>query len=102
MRTLGIAEERIYIDRKSGKDFNRLRYQVLRARLEAGDILYLDSLDRLGRDYDGIIHEWKHITRIITADIVVLDNEELFDSRKFRTMGDIGKLLEDQLLSTLA
>ncbi|MEF2097944.1 recombinase family protein [Bacillus sp. CFBP9009] len=62
----------------------------------------LDALDRLGRDYDGIILEWKYITRKLNADIVVLENETLFDSRKFRGMGDLGKLMEDQFLSLLS
>ncbi|GAA3409404.1 hypothetical protein GCM10020370_49380 [Paenibacillus hodogayensis] len=70
--------------------------------IREGDLVYLDALDRLGRDYDGIISEWKHITRELNADIVCLDNETLFDSRKFKTMGDLGKLLEDQFLSMLA
>lgn len=70
--------------------------------IRGGDLLYLDSLDRLGRDYDGIIREWKYITRELNADIVVLENETLFDSRKFRTMGDLGKLMEDQFLSLLS
>ncbi|MEK4508919.1 recombinase family protein [Paenibacillus sp. FSL K6-2524] len=68
----------------------------------AGCRRHTDALDRLGRAYDGIISEWKHITREINADIVCLENEALFDSRKFKTMGDIGKLLEDQFLSMLA
>lgn len=50
----------------------------------------------------GIIAEWKYITREINADIVCLDNEALFDSRKFKMMGDLGKLLENQFLSMLA
>lgn len=62
----------------------------------------MDSLDRLGRDYDGIIQEWKHMTRTINADIVVLENASLFDSRKFKEMGDMGKLMEDQFLSLLS
>ncbi|WP_336867118.1 recombinase family protein [Peribacillus frigoritolerans] len=53
-------------------------------------------------DYDGIIREWKYITRKLNADIVVLENETLFDSRKFRGMGDLGKLMEDQFLSLLS
>lgn len=67
-----------------------------------GDVIYLDALDRLGRDYDGIIKEWKEITRDLGADIVVLENASLFDSRKFRETGDIGKLMEDQFLALLA
>lgn len=62
----------------------------------------MDALDRLGRDYDGIISEWKYITRTLNADIICLDNKAMFDSRKFKTMGDLGKLLEDQFLSMLA
>jgi DNA invertase Pin-like site-specific DNA recombinase len=70
--------------------------------LREGDVIYLNALDRLGRDYDGIIREWKEITRDLGADIVVLENESLFDSRKFKSMGDLGKLLEDQFLSMLS
>jgi DNA invertase Pin-like site-specific DNA recombinase len=69
---------------------------------EEGDLIYIDSLDRLGRNYDDIINEWKYITRKINANIVCLDNETLFDSRKFKSMGDIGKLMEDQFLSLLS
>lgn len=86
----------------SGKDFNRPRYQAMLLMLREGDLLYLDALDRLGRNYDGIIDQWKYITRDIKADIVCLDNEILFDSRKFRNMGDFGKVMEDQFLSLLA
>ena len=99
---LGIAEENRYIDKQSGKDFNREQYQLMKENLQEGDLLYLDSLDRLGRNYDLIKEEWHIITKKIKADIIVLDNAELFDSRKFKAMGDIGKLLEDQMLSMLA
>ncbi|OWA33019.1 recombinase [Saccharibacillus sp. O16] len=99
---LGIEERFIFIEKASGKDFERPQYKTMRNLIRKGDLLHLDSLDRLGRDYDGIIREWKEITREIEADIVCLDNAELFDSRKFRSMGEIGKLLEDQMLSLLA
>ncbi|NQX58553.1 recombinase family protein [Paenibacillus qinlingensis] len=102
MRELGIQDRYTFVDKQSGKDFNRPQYQAMRLIIREGDLLYLDALDRLGRDYDGIIREWKHITRELNADIVVLENETLFDSRKFRTMGDLGKLLEDQFLSMLS
>ncbi|MEX1028914.1 MAG: recombinase family protein [Paenibacillaceae bacterium] len=101
-RELRIADRFIFVDKQSGKDFLRPRYQAMREMIREGDLLYLDALDRLGRDYDGIIAEWKYITREINADIVCLDNETLFDSQKFKTMGDLGKLLEDQFLSMLA
>jgi DNA invertase Pin-like site-specific DNA recombinase len=92
----------IFMDKQSGKDFNRPRYQAMRLMIREGDLIYLDALDRLGRDYDGIISEWKTITRELQADIVVLENETLFDSRKFRNMGDFGKVMEDQFLSLLS
>lgn len=101
-RELGIDERYIFIDKLTGADFNRPQYQAMRLLLRAGDLLYLDALDRLGRDYEGIKFEWQYITREIGADIVCLENETLFDSRKFKAMGDFGKVLEDQFLSLLA
>lgn len=101
-KQLGIDDHFIFLDKQSGKNFNRAEYQAMKGRLREGDILYLDSLNRLGRDYDGIINEWKDITRNIGADIIVLDNEGIFDSQKFRNMGAIGKMLEDQFLSILS
>ncbi|MHA7584594.1 recombinase family protein [Paenibacillus vandeheii] len=101
-RELGIEDRFIFVDKQSGKDFDRPRYQAMRLMIREGDLVYIDALDRLGRDYDGIITEWKYITREIGADIVCLDNETLFDSRKFKTMGDFGKVMEDQFLSLLA
>lgn len=102
MKELKIEERFIFIDKQSGKDFDRPQYQTMKKILREGDLLYMDSLDRLGRDYDGIIQEWKHITRKINADIIVLENSSLFDSRKFKEMGDMGKLMEDQFLSLLS
>jgi DNA invertase Pin-like site-specific DNA recombinase len=101
-REIGIDERYIFVDKLSGKDFNRPRYQAMRLMIREGDLIYIDALDRLGRDYDGIMAEWKYITRELKADIICLDNETLFDSRKFRTMGDFGKVMEDQFLSLLA
>lgn len=102
MHELAIDDRYIFIDKQSGKDFNRPKYQAMKMLIREGDLVYLDALDRLGRDYDGIIREWKEITRDLGADIVVLENESLFDSRKFKSMGDLGKLLEDQFLSMLS
>lgn len=102
MQELGIEDRFIFIDKASGKDFDRPQYKAMKAVIREGDILYIDSLDRLGRSYDGIIAEWKEITRKIKADIVALDMKDFFDSRKFREMGDIGKLMEDQFLALLS
>lgn len=102
MKSLGIDDRYIFIDKQSGKDFNRPEYQLMKRFCEKGDLIYIDSLDRLGRNYDGIITEWKNITRVLNADIVCLDKETIFDSRKFKSMGNLGKLLEDQFLSLLS
>ncbi|WP_433947042.1 recombinase family protein [Paenibacillus sp. SN-8-1] len=101
-RELGVEERFIFVDKLSGKDFNRPQYQVMRQMIREGDLVYIDALDRLGRDYDGIIKEWKYITRELNADIICLDNETLFNSQSFRVMGDFGKVMEDQFLSLLA
>ena len=102
MLAIGIEERFIFVDRQSGKDFSRPAYQFMKRVLREGDLLYLDALDRLGRNYDGIIEEWKEITRSLGVDIVVLEQESLFDSRRFREMGELGKLMEDQFLSLLS
>lgn len=102
MKKLGIEDRFIFKDIASGKDFDRPGYISMKNVLREGDCLYIDALDRLGRDYDAIISEWKQITREIKCDIVALDNATLFDSRKFREMGELGKLMEDQFLSLLA
>ncbi|KEO81392.1 recombinase family protein [Tumebacillus flagellatus] len=102
LKELGIEDRFIFIDKQSGKDFDREQYQAMKRIIREGDLLYVDALDRLGRDYDGIIKEWKQITREMQADIIVLENETLFDSRKFKSMGDMGKLMEDQFLSLLS
>lgn len=65
--------EKIYIDKQSGKDFNRPQYQEMISNLQKGDVVVLHSLDRLGRNYDEIIKEWSRITKEIEADIIVLD-----------------------------
>ncbi|PGT39289.1 recombinase [Bacillus thuringiensis] len=102
MMERGVEARRIFVDKASGRNFDRPQYQLLRKILSQGDIVYIDALDRMGRNYDEVISEWKYITRELQADIVVLENETLFDSRKFRDMGDMGRLMEDQFLSLLS
>ncbi|MDC6157463.1 recombinase family protein [Bacillus albus] len=102
MMERGVEARRIFVDKASGRHFNHPQYQLLRKILSTGDIVYVDALDRMGRNYDEVISEWKYITRELQADIIVLENETLFDSRKFRDMGDMGRLMEDQFLSLLS
>lgn len=65
--------DRIYMDKKSGKDFNRPEYQKMISELHKGDVLVIHSIDRLGRNYEEIITEWRKITKEIEADIIVQD-----------------------------
>ena len=102
MQELGVSERFTFVDKKSGKDFNREAYNQMKTCIRAEDLLYIDALDRLGRNYDEIIAEWKEITLKTNADIICLDNPELFNSRKWKEMGDIGKVLQDTILALLA
>ena len=71
MKTDGV--EKIYMDKLSGKDFNRPEYQKMISELHKGDVLVIHSIDRLGRNYEEIIDEWRKITKEIGADIIVQD-----------------------------
>lgn len=102
MRELGIDDQFIFVDKQSGNNFDRPQYQAMKQVINENDIVYIDALDRLGRGYDGIIHAWKHITKELNADIVILENETLFDSRNFKTRNNVGKLMEDQFFSLLS
>ena len=99
MRSLGV--DAIFVDKASGKDLDRPEYRRMMGAVRAGDAVLLDSLDRLGRNYDQVTVEWKRLTRGEGVDVAVLDLD-FFDSRKFREMGDLGKVMEDMLLSMLA
>ncbi len=99
-KDLKIEDKNIYIDKASGKDFNRKEYQQLKRILREDDILYILSLDRLGRNYDEIKKEWEDLTRVIKCDIVVVDMP-LLDTR---TQGkDLnGKFISDLVLQILS
>ena len=72
-KKLKIEDRDIFIDKKSGKDFDREQYNVLKTILREGDLLVIDSIDRLGRNYNMILEEWRDITKRIKADIKVID-----------------------------
>ena len=80
MHEAGIEKEMIYIDKQSGKDFLRPQYKRMIRRLRSGDAVFILSIDRLGRNYEEIIEQWKIITSEKQADIVVLDMP-LLDTR---------------------
>lgn len=71
MNEMGIISKNIFIDKQSGKDFNRPMYKRLIRKIKPGDVIYIKSIDRLGRNYEEIIEQWKRITKEKNADIVV-------------------------------
>ncbi len=98
-KEFGIDERDIYIDKQSGKDFNREQYNVLKHILRENDVLVIKSIDRLGRNYNMIIDEWKDITKNIKADIVVLDMP-LLDTRNNKDL--LGTFISDLILQILS
>ena len=95
----GIAFNKIYCDKKSGKDFEREQYKKMIKKIKTGDLLVVKSIDRLGRNYDAIIIEWKHITQEVGADILVLDMP-ILDTRTYKNL--IGRLIADIVLQLLS
>ena len=73
LRQKNIVDKNIYIDKLSGKDFNRPSYKKLIRKLEKGDLLYILSIDRLGRNYEEIQNQWRVITKEIGVDVCVID-----------------------------
>lgn len=81
LRQFAVPEKNIFMDKLSGKDFNRPQYQKLLRKIRPGDTLVIKSIDRLGRNYEEILRQWRVITKEKTADVVVLDMP-LLDTRK--------------------
>ena len=73
MRELGVTEKNIYVDKISGKDFNRPMYRKLVKKIHTGDLIYIKSIDRLGRSYNDIMEQWRILTKEKQVDIVVID-----------------------------
>lgn len=96
----GVEPKRIYCDKKSGKDFDRTNYNRLMKRLKRGDLVVIQSIDRLGRDYTMIMEEWSRITRKLCADILVLDMP-LLDTREKKD-SLVGKFISDIVLQILS
>lgn len=101
MQKLGIPKKRIFIDYQSGKNFERKNYQRLIKRLKKGDLVVIKSIDRLGRDYQMIIDEWRRISKAIGADILVIDMP-LLDTRESGGQGLVGRFISDIVLQILS
>lgn len=99
MSSLKIPAEHIYMDKQSGKDFDRPRYKALVKKLKPGDLLYVLSIDRLGRSYTEIQNQWRIITKEIGADIAVLDMP-LLDTRQGKDL--MGTFIADLVLQILS
>ena len=99
LKDFGITEEAIYLDKQSGKDFARPQYQKLLRKLKKDDTLVIKSIDRLGRNYEEILEQWRIITKEKEASIVVLDMP-LLDTRKNRDL--TGTLIADIVLQLLS
>ena len=99
LRRAGVPDKNIYMDKQSGKDFDRPRYKVMVRRLRRDDLLYIKSIDRLGRDYEEVLEQWRYLTKEKNVDIVVLDMP-LLDTRRGRDL--MGAFLADIVLQVLS
>ena len=99
MKNAGIGEASIYVDRQSGRDFERPQYKRLIRKLQRGDCLFVLSIDRLGRSYEDIKNQWTYIVKKRSADIVVIDMP-ILDTRVGKDL--IGTFLSDIVLQILS
>lgn len=99
LHEMNVEDKNIYIDKQSGKDFERKQYKRLIKKLKKDDLLYIKSIDRLGRNYEEIMEQWKFITKNKAADIVVIDMP-LLDTRRGKDL--MGTFLSDIVLALLS
>ena len=99
MEEAGVPERNVYMDKQSGKDFNRPQYRKLLRKLKKDDLLYIKSIDRLGRNYEEILQQWRYLTKDKGIDIVVLDMP-LLDTRRGKDL--MGTFLSDIVLQVLS
>ena len=99
MHEMGVPGKNIFIDKQSGKDFERPQYLKLLKKLKAGDLLYVKSIDRLGRNYKEIIEQWRNLTKNKGVDICIIDMP-LLDTRRGKDL--MGTFLSDIVLQVLS
>ena len=99
LREVAVPEENLFMDKQSGKDFNRPQYKRLLRKLKKDDLLYIKSIDRLGRNYGEILEQWRVLTKEKGIDIVVLDMP-LLDTRRGKDL--MGTFLSDIVLQVLS
>ena len=99
LHEVGVPEKNIYMDKQSGKDFNRLQYKKLLRKMKKDDLLCIKSIDRLGRNYEEILAQWRILTKDKGIDIMVLDMP-LLDTRRGKDL--MGTFLSDIVLQVLS
>lgn len=99
IQELAIPKRNIYIDKQSGKDFNRQSYQKMLKKMRQGDLLYVLSIDRLGRNYKEIQNQWRYLTEEKGVDICIIDMP-LLDTRQYKDL--LGTFIADLVLQILS
>ncbi len=99
LKSKGVAEQNIFMDKLSGKDFQRTQYKDLVQKLKKGDLLYILSIDRLGRNYKEILEQWRILTKEIEIDVCVIDMP-LLDTRNGKDL--MGTFIADLVLQILS
>ena len=99
MKEMGVPDENVYIDKQSGKDFERPQYKRLLRKLDKNSVLFVKSIDRLGRSYTDLIEQWRVITKDKGADIVIIDMP-LLDTRREKNL--LGTLISDIVLTVFS
>ena len=99
LRQVGVPEENMFLDKQSGKDFNRPQYKKMLQKMKKDDLLYIKSIDRLGRNYEEILQQWQTLTKKKGVDIVILDMP-LLDTRVGKDL--MGTFLSDIVLQVLS
>lgn len=99
LKEMGVSENHIYIDKQSGKDFDRKQYKKLVRKLDSNSVLYVKSIDRLGRNYQDLQEQWRIITKEKKADIVIIDMP-LLDTRREKNL--LGTFISDLILALLS
>ena len=99
LKEVGVEKQNIYTDKQSDKDFNRPQYKKMLRKLKKDDLLYIKSIDRLGRNYEEILQQWRILTKEKGVDIVVLDMP-LLDTRRGKDL--MGTFLSDIVLQVLS
>ena len=100
LHKVGLLDSQIYVDKESGKDFNRTNYKKFLKKVKSGDVLFVKSIDRLGRNYNMILDEWRILTKEKDIDIVVIDMP-LLDTR-IKGKNLVGKFIADVVLQVLS